>query len=240
MGYSDRINNSEWRCDSKIAGKNCPVNWLVMVCGVSLSPRCRRSPLPSSLVLSTLPRLLPNLTPNPGMASSNANVLVMAIEESKDLSSLALDELIGNLKVYEVVMEKDYEIYKGKKERIKSIALKAKKESGDDETSNSKSDDEEYVMAVRNFKNFLEERVNLFGNQEKKRSHSNKEIRRKERVAENVLDVVIQIISLVIVQNHLATKIKWLSLTTLGAIARITPKTKPTTKLVSWLNRQMR
>ncbi|GJY49692.1 zinc knuckle CX2CX4HX4C containing protein [Tanacetum coccineum] len=32
---------------------------------------------------------------------------VMAIEESKDLSSLALDELIGNLKVHEVIMEKD-------------------------------------------------------------------------------------------------------------------------------------
>nr|GEY82408.1 UBN2 domain-containing protein [Tanacetum cinerariifolium] len=55
-------------------------------------------------------------------------VKVMAIEESKDLSLLALDELIGNLKVHEVVMEKDSEIYKGKKERIKSIALKAKKE----------------------------------------------------------------------------------------------------------------
>ncbi|GKD53408.1 hypothetical protein Tco_1286795 [Tanacetum coccineum] len=41
---------------------------------------------------------------------------VMTIEESKYLSSLALDELIGNLKVHEVVMEKDSEIYKGKKE----------------------------------------------------------------------------------------------------------------------------
>ncbi|GJR60123.1 putative reverse transcriptase domain-containing protein [Tanacetum coccineum] len=80
---------------------------------------------------------------------------VTAIEESKDLSSLALDELIGNLKVHEVVMEKDSEIYKGKKERIKSIALKAKKESSDDETSTSGSDDEEYVMAVRNFKKFF-------------------------------------------------------------------------------------
>ncbi|GJX59473.1 zf-CCHC domain-containing protein [Tanacetum coccineum] len=77
---------------------------------------------------------------------------VTAIEESKDLSSLALDELIGNLKVHEVVIEKDSKIYKGKKERIKSIALKAKKESGDDETSTSGSDDEEYAMAVRNFK----------------------------------------------------------------------------------------
>ncbi|GJZ79284.1 hypothetical protein Tco_0644121 [Tanacetum coccineum] len=72
---------------------------------------------------------------------------VTAIEESKDLSSLALDELIGNLKVHEVVMEKDSEIYKGKKERVKSIVLKAKKESSDDETSTSGSDDEEYAMA---------------------------------------------------------------------------------------------
>ncbi|GJW13574.1 copia protein [Tanacetum coccineum] len=80
---------------------------------------------------------------------------VTTIEESKDLSSLALDELIGNLKVHEVVMEKDSEIYRGKKERVKSIALKAKKESSDDETSTSGSDDEEYAMAVRNFKKFF-------------------------------------------------------------------------------------
>nr|GEW10979.1 retrovirus-related Pol polyprotein from transposon TNT 1-94 [Tanacetum cinerariifolium] len=70
----------------------------------------------------------------------------MAIEESKDLSSLALDELIGNLKVHKVVMEKDSEIYRGKKERVKSVALKVKKESSDDETLTSESDDEEYAM----------------------------------------------------------------------------------------------
>nr|GEV29959.1 UBN2 domain-containing protein [Tanacetum cinerariifolium] len=40
---------------------------------------------------------------------------VMAIEESKDLSTLLLDELIGNLKVYEVVLEKDSEASKDKK-----------------------------------------------------------------------------------------------------------------------------
>nr|GEX03535.1 zf-CCHC domain-containing protein/UBN2 domain-containing protein [Tanacetum cinerariifolium] len=79
----------------------------------------------------------------------------MAIEESKDLSSLALDELISNLKVHKVVMEKDFKIYRGKKEKVKSIALKAKKESIDDDTSTSESDDEKYVMAVRNFKKFF-------------------------------------------------------------------------------------
>ncbi|GJV25516.1 hypothetical protein Tco_1378211 [Tanacetum coccineum] len=80
---------------------------------------------------------------------------VTAIEESKYLSSLALDELISNLKVHEVFMEKDFKIYRGKKERIKSISLKAKKESSDDETSTSESDDDEYDMVVRNFKKFF-------------------------------------------------------------------------------------
>ncbi|GJV02209.1 retrovirus-related pol polyprotein from transposon TNT 1-94 [Tanacetum coccineum] len=69
------------------------------------------------------------------------------IAESKDLSSLALDELIGYLKVHEVVMEKDSKIYRVKKERVKSIALKAKKDSSDDETSTSRSDDEKHAMA---------------------------------------------------------------------------------------------
>ncbi|GJU92671.1 zf-CCHC domain-containing protein [Tanacetum coccineum] len=80
---------------------------------------------------------------------------VTTIEESKDLSSLALDELIDNLKVHEVVIKKDSEIYKGKKERVKSIALKAKKEFIDDETLTSRSNDKEYAMAVRNFKKFF-------------------------------------------------------------------------------------
>nr|GEX76335.1 retrovirus-related Pol polyprotein from transposon TNT 1-94 [Tanacetum cinerariifolium] len=42
-------------------------------------------------------------------------------------------------------MEKDSMIYKGKKERVICIALKAKKESNDDETSTSGSDDEEML-----------------------------------------------------------------------------------------------
>nr|GEY00175.1 DUF4219 domain-containing protein/UBN2 domain-containing protein [Tanacetum cinerariifolium] len=52
---------------------------------------------------------------------------VMAIEDSKDLTSLSLDELIGNLKVYEMIIKKEFKIVKAKVKR-KSIALKAKKE----------------------------------------------------------------------------------------------------------------
>ncbi|GJU23160.1 retrovirus-related pol polyprotein from transposon TNT 1-94 [Tanacetum coccineum] len=82
---------------------------------------------------------------------------VTAIEESKDLTSLSLDELIGNLKVHEMIIKKDSEIVKEKVKR-KSIALKAKKESSDEECSTSGSKDEEYVMAVRDFKKFFKRR----------------------------------------------------------------------------------
>ncbi|GKD33390.1 zf-CCHC domain-containing protein [Tanacetum coccineum] len=57
---------------------------------------------------------------------------VTTIEESKDLTSLSLDELIGN--------------------------LKAKKESSDEECSTFESEDEEYAMAVRDFKKFFKRR----------------------------------------------------------------------------------
>ncbi|GJX62980.1 retrovirus-related pol polyprotein from transposon TNT 1-94 [Tanacetum coccineum] len=73
---------------------------------------------------------------------------VTAIEESKDLTSLSLDELIRNLKVHEMIIKKDSKIVKAKGER-KSLALKAKKESSDEECSTSRSKDEEYAMAVQ-------------------------------------------------------------------------------------------
>ncbi|GJY51065.1 hypothetical protein Tco_0441912, partial [Tanacetum coccineum] len=57
---------------------------------------------------------------------------VTAIEESKDLTSLSLDELIGN--------------------------LKDKKESSDEECLTSGSEDEEYAMVVRDFKKFFKRR----------------------------------------------------------------------------------
>ncbi|GKB57315.1 hypothetical protein Tco_0913501, partial [Tanacetum coccineum] len=73
------------------------------------------------------------------------------------LTSLSLDELIGNLKVHEMIIKKDSEIDKAKGER-RSLALKAKKESSDEECSTSESEDEEYAMAVKDFKKFFKGR----------------------------------------------------------------------------------
>ncbi|GKB17403.1 retrovirus-related pol polyprotein from transposon TNT 1-94, partial [Tanacetum coccineum] len=105
---------------------------------------------------------------------------VTAIEESKDLTSLSLDELIGNLKVHEMIIKKDSKIVKAKVEK-KSLSLKAKKESSDEECSTSGSEDEEYAMAVRDFKKFFKRR-------------------------ENALDVATRIILLENVQNHRKNK----------------------------------
>ncbi|GJV14779.1 hypothetical protein Tco_1360102 [Tanacetum coccineum] len=80
-----------------------------------------------------------------------------AIEDSKDLTSLSLNELIGNLKVHEMIIKKDSEIVKAKGER-KYLALKAKKESSDEECSTSGSKDKEYAMGVREFKKFFKRR----------------------------------------------------------------------------------
>ncbi|GJV57563.1 zf-CCHC domain-containing protein [Tanacetum coccineum] len=74
------------------------------------------------------------------------------------MSKLSLDELVGNLKVYEVVLEKDLKITNNKKEKYKSLALKAKQVLSDDDTSSSDSNDEEYAMAVRDFKKFFRRR----------------------------------------------------------------------------------
>ncbi|GJX54344.1 zf-CCHC domain-containing protein [Tanacetum coccineum] len=102
---------------------------------------------------------------------------VTAIEESKDLTSLSLDELIGNLKVYEVIIKKDSEMVKVKREQNRSLALKAKKESSNEDSSTSYSEDKEYAMAVRDFKKFFKRRE-IFVRQphdERKSSQRNKD-----------------------------------------------------------------
>ncbi|GJV35183.1 hypothetical protein Tco_1407660 [Tanacetum coccineum] len=75
-----------------------------------------------------------------------------------NLTTLSLDELIRNLKIYEEIIKKYSETVKSKREKSRSIALKARKESSDDDSSNSDSEDEEYAMAVRDFKKFFKRR----------------------------------------------------------------------------------
>nr|GEV69935.1 hypothetical protein [Tanacetum cinerariifolium] len=76
-------------------------------------------------------------------AFARFNTIITSLKAlDEGLTSLSLDELIDNLKVYEAIIKKDYEIVKGKREQ----SLK------------SGSEDEEYVMAVRNFKKLFKRR----------------------------------------------------------------------------------
>nr|GFB08810.1 zf-CCHC domain-containing protein/DUF4219 domain-containing protein/UBN2 domain-containing protein [Tanacetum cinerariifolium] len=94
---------------------------------------------------------------------------VTAIEESKNLTTLSLDELIENLKVYKEVIKKDSETVKSKREQSRSIALKARKESSDDDSSTSDSKDEEYAMAIRDFNKFFKRRGQFVSQPHKER-----------------------------------------------------------------------
>nr|GEV44659.1 zf-CCHC domain-containing protein/UBN2 domain-containing protein [Tanacetum cinerariifolium] len=81
---------------------------------------------------------------------------VATIEESKDMTSLSLDEFIRNLKVYEMIF-KDFKIVIAKGER-RSLALKAKKKSSDEECLTFGNEDKEYAMAVTDFKKIFKRR----------------------------------------------------------------------------------
>ncbi|GJV50305.1 zf-CCHC domain-containing protein [Tanacetum coccineum] len=102
---------------------------------------------------------------------------VTDIEESKDLTSLSLDELIGNLKVYDVILKKDCEMFKGKREQNRSLALKAKKESSDEDSLTFDSENEEYAMVVRDFKKFFKRQGRFIRqpHDERKSSQKNKD-----------------------------------------------------------------
>nr|GEW53654.1 retrovirus-related Pol polyprotein from transposon TNT 1-94 [Tanacetum cinerariifolium] len=102
----------------------------------------------------------------------NRRAKVTAIEESKDLTTLSLDELIENLKVYEAIIKKDSEMVKGKREQSRSLVLKAKKESSDEDSSTSDSKEKEYTMAVREFKKILKRRERFVKQPRDKRNSS--------------------------------------------------------------------
>ncbi|GJT38274.1 zf-CCHC domain-containing protein [Tanacetum coccineum] len=78
---------------------------------------------------------------------------------------------------------KDLEIAKNKKEKYKSLALKAKQVLSDDDTSSSDSNDEEYAMAIRDFKKFFRRRGKFVRQpyDDKKNFQKIKEERREDR-----------------------------------------------------------
>ncbi|GJW74233.1 hypothetical protein Tco_0133603 [Tanacetum coccineum] len=141
---------------------------------------------------------------------------VTTIDESKDLTSLSLDELIGN--------------------------LKAKKESSDEECSTSRSEDEEYAMAVRDFKKFFKRRgrfVRRPRNDKKmfQRSQDDKN-NKSDRKCFRCGDT--QIILLENVQNHRKTRTKEHSSEVLGVIAVRKMIKRPMTKHVLWFKHLVR
>ncbi|GJU54004.1 retrovirus-related pol polyprotein from transposon TNT 1-94 [Tanacetum coccineum] len=86
---------------------------------------------------------------------------VTVIEEAKDLATLPLDELTDNLKVYEMVLDNDGVASKTTKEKVKSLALKAKvtrDQTSDDNDSQGESKEvinekeaEAFNLLARNF-----------------------------------------------------------------------------------------
>ncbi|GJZ74006.1 hypothetical protein Tco_0638152 [Tanacetum coccineum] len=136
---------------------------------------------------------------------------VIPEDESIDSSFARFNTIITSLKALDEV--------KAKVER-KSIALKAKKESSDEECSTSGSEDEEYAMAVRDFRSSSKEEEDLLDNQGTiKRPFKEAKMTKTARVKGNVLDAEIQIILLENVQSHRETRTKEHSLEVLGAIA---------------------
>ncbi|GJT65140.1 hypothetical protein Tco_1016620 [Tanacetum coccineum] len=97
---------------------------------------------------------------------------VTTIEKAKDLATLPLDELIGNLKVYEMILDNDGLASKTTKENVKSLAPKSKvtrEQTSDDSDSKKDSEDidkeeesEAFNLMARNFCKFFR-KGNRFG-----------------------------------------------------------------------------
>ncbi|GJT36055.1 hypothetical protein Tco_0926474 [Tanacetum coccineum] len=70
---------------------------------------------------------------------------------------------------------------KGKREQNRSLALKAKKESSDEDSSTSDSEDKEYAMAVRDFKKFFKRRGRFVRQPHDERNDEDEEEKTKDR-----------------------------------------------------------
>ncbi|GJT77348.1 hypothetical protein Tco_1044073 [Tanacetum coccineum] len=104
--------------------------------------------------------------------------------------------------------------------KSRSYALKARKESIDDDSSTSDSEDGEYVMAIRDFKEIHSNvEVDSLDNPYEERNSFQELSDKMARAKENALCDVIQIISSKNVQNYQDIKTKKRLLEDLGVIA---------------------
>nr|GEW53515.1 hypothetical protein [Tanacetum cinerariifolium] len=105
--------------------------------------------------------------------TANERANVTTIEEAKNLATFPLDELIENLKVYEMVLDNDSVGTKTTKEKVKLLALKAKVtrrqtsdesdcQDGSDEDTNEEEKAKAFNLLGRNFCKFFRE-CNRFG-----------------------------------------------------------------------------
>ncbi|GJX84980.1 hypothetical protein Tco_0335754 [Tanacetum coccineum] len=94
---------------------------------------------------------------------------VMAIEEAKDLDTLPFDELIGNLKVYEMILASDGVAIKLIKEKVMPIALQANVTRGQtsndsvcqDGSDEDKDKEEKFNSIVKKFGSYSRKVIGL-------------------------------------------------------------------------------
>ncbi|GKD56865.1 zf-CCHC domain-containing protein, partial [Tanacetum coccineum] len=114
------------------------------------------------------------------------------------------------------------------------------RKGSDDETLTSESDDEEYSMAVRNFKKFFT-RKGRFVRQPREEKKSFRKRDDKKNKSDRKFFICGDLNHLIgECPKPLRNKNKRLLSVVLRVIAKMKPMTKPMKKLVSWLNHQMR
>ena len=77
------------------------------------------------------------------------------VEESRNLSTITVDELISSLMTYELNLKRSEESEKKKKSLALKVSLSGKESSTDNESSSSDEDSGEFTMITRKFKRFL-------------------------------------------------------------------------------------
>ena len=84
------------------------------------------------------------------------------VEESRNLSTTTVDELIGSLMTYELNLNRDEESEKKKKSLALKVSSSNKESSIDNESSISDEDLGEFAMITRKFKRFLRKKGEKF------------------------------------------------------------------------------